>query len=1548
MAPQDMFIDEEDDTCPLCVEEFDLSDKNFRPCPCGYQVCQFCFNNIKNNMNGLCPACRRPYDEKTIEWKVVTPEETQKKKAEQRQKEAQKREVESLNRKHLSGLRVVQKNLVYVTGLNPTSGKDSLLDSLRGPSYFGQYGDVIKVAVTNKTRPTDASNVGVYVTFSTKEEAQRCIAAINNSQNNDRTLRASLGTTKYCSAYLRNETCTNKNCMFLHEPGDNDDSYSRQDLSSINSVNTQRPLPTTASSSRQAPLQHMQPVAAAAQPMHRESSKDGSDSGDGSALPSSASWANKGVQQRSRRGSHATSGATSSPAASQAMPATAEVMEEPAPVEEAVPEPSNPAPVSETESPSPRPHKNQEFAELLLAITSLPSIQTISIPELPFPPLFDTNGGAKRRAMREQNEEEARLNIEQESLSDIRSTAEPLEEEEPESGSLQLGGEPEDSGREIPQGFQRRPSAQLPIQRTNNGPGAPGLVFPRNLSNLSSINGRTLTLQQRDLLLNNQNPSSSFADQFSPGMGGQSNQSTGLFQQQGHNRQSSRFNFSNENPSLPSIKPSANPKLMAQQSSMMPSVNHTQGSQFYGSSMPPPPGLKSAGTPPAGFGQNHGFGGSMGGASAFNRVPKGNESEMLQDIFRGRSNVGAGQSHDTGKREFMFPSFLQQYPSASSTPAPASGLASLYGSQPGAFHDYSQKQKKKGKKHRHANTSSSGGGGLVDLADPSILQARMQHQQQSNAGVGPGGLFGSQAQGSGVNLRLDTGDVKGLLSYLFVQFLGAEMLAGMTKGRIENSIIVFIGTLFHVRYSPRTLAVAAEDPNLDEATSAEVDALVADDTADDYGSYPNVLDASRSSTPSVPPGFLPQHRLSNFHDAPTKIPSRILATSAPFVPPSTTPLASVAIPESFSPAASQAKQELRQLATQKGLTKEIASQSSQPAVQAEEYPALGSEKAKLPLTPTPTPSKINPKPASTTTSKKQPSITPATAQTPSKSDRRATPLSVVVPSKVPTKITTDVPAHAPSGAGFPPLPPSTPSASSTQSPVSRNASKPLRIASTVKSDTPTAGSATPFSITSNFPPQLPSSRQPSLASMSRHERPGTPTSEMISDNASITSTSMSRANSPPPSKIGSAPLKTTTRSARKKQEPKVEEIGPIMGRKRKQKKDRIISSAAGGSTPAASRPPSPSPVDTASTSAEQISKASPIEQTHSQEQQSSIESEIAKPSRGHDAKTKGKAKGRTSASVTNTMPEPVPAPPPAEVEEEGTTIDKPIPTPASVLQELTASGEISDAAQLAILKEKPGTSARSHHDVEIQAQGQKLTITTEDRAALFAGKPVRKNGDGPTRILLTPNGDYVRNLTAEEEDRYLQLQARLAEEAGATAFVSTKHNANNGFTLIGGRAVPNGPPSFFPAPAGTVSPLDPVSKIQRDEALSYINQYVLPSLSTNSQLEKALNANALDAELTRSTDSAGFPSWSTHQHGDANSDAHDQAGILANGLDSMTAHFAVGRDGDSGRPLGNVSLLSLPEAETAMQAARKEAEIIEKKLIALVRKNRRMLLGSGH
>ena len=30
--------DEDDEKCPLCCEDLDVTDRNFFPCPCGYQV----------------------------------------------------------------------------------------------------------------------------------------------------------------------------------------------------------------------------------------------------------------------------------------------------------------------------------------------------------------------------------------------------------------------------------------------------------------------------------------------------------------------------------------------------------------------------------------------------------------------------------------------------------------------------------------------------------------------------------------------------------------------------------------------------------------------------------------------------------------------------------------------------------------------------------------------------------------------------------------------------------------------------------------------------------------------------------------------------------------------------------------------------------------------------------------------------------------------------------------------------------------------------------------------------------------------------------------------------------------------------------------------------------------------------------------------------------------------------------------------------------------------------------------------------------------------
>ncbi|KAK9312990.1 hypothetical protein V1522DRAFT_405406 [Lipomyces starkeyi] len=292
---QDSFIsDDEEEVCPLCVEEFDISDKGFKPCPCGYQVCQFCYNNIRQNpqLNGRCPGCRRPYDDESVEYKVVTAEEWRqdhqkqtRREKEKKQKERERKEIEQASRKHLSGMRVIQKNLVYVVGLNPHIPHEELHNTLRGDQFFGQYGKIQKIVV-NRRNNGGAGNggIGVYVTYLKKEDAAKCIAAVDGSMNDGKILRAAYGTTKYCSSYLRNQPCPNPNCMFLHEPGEEADSYTRQDLSTIQHAARQGDMkpglpraPTT--------------VKSAVVPKSNEESH--SDVPEPSALPPTASWANK-------------------------------------------------------------------------------------------------------------------------------------------------------------------------------------------------------------------------------------------------------------------------------------------------------------------------------------------------------------------------------------------------------------------------------------------------------------------------------------------------------------------------------------------------------------------------------------------------------------------------------------------------------------------------------------------------------------------------------------------------------------------------------------------------------------------------------------------------------------------------------------------------------------------------------------------------------------------------------------------------------------------------------------------------------------------------------------------------------------------------------------------------------------------------------------------------------------------------------------------------------------------------------------------------------
>lgn len=55
-------------------------------------------------------------------------------------------------------------------------------------------------------------SASAYVTYNKPEDALKAILAVNNVHIDGRTLKASLGTTKYCSHFLRGTQCPKTVC----------------------------------------------------------------------------------------------------------------------------------------------------------------------------------------------------------------------------------------------------------------------------------------------------------------------------------------------------------------------------------------------------------------------------------------------------------------------------------------------------------------------------------------------------------------------------------------------------------------------------------------------------------------------------------------------------------------------------------------------------------------------------------------------------------------------------------------------------------------------------------------------------------------------------------------------------------------------------------------------------------------------------------------------------------------------------------------------------------------------------------------------------------------------------------------------------------------------------------------------------------------------------------------------------------------------------------------------------------------------------------------
>ncbi|ORY47514.1 hypothetical protein LY90DRAFT_509002 [Neocallimastix californiae] len=277
--------EEEELICPLCMEEIDIADRNFKPCVCGYQICRFCWNHILEDTNGKCPACRRQYSKETVEFTPIPQEELQSIKAKKRAKERERREQEQNARKHLSNVRVVQKNLVYVIGIPPKLATE---ETIRQHNYFGKYGKITKVVINKKYIILHKERVPILVFISHMPKKrmplkQLLLWMVHHVKEE---LLTSYGTTKYCTNYLKGQQCQNPNCMYLHEPGEEADSYSKENDETLNQGkhNLKKELTSAKASFPYKEKTSFKVINSSS--FNKDDNKE-----EGSALPSTASWA---------------------------------------------------------------------------------------------------------------------------------------------------------------------------------------------------------------------------------------------------------------------------------------------------------------------------------------------------------------------------------------------------------------------------------------------------------------------------------------------------------------------------------------------------------------------------------------------------------------------------------------------------------------------------------------------------------------------------------------------------------------------------------------------------------------------------------------------------------------------------------------------------------------------------------------------------------------------------------------------------------------------------------------------------------------------------------------------------------------------------------------------------------------------------------------------------------------------------------------------------------------------------------------------------------
>lgn len=569
----------------------------------------------------------------------------------------------------------------------------------------------------------------------------------------------------------------------------------------------------------------------------------------------------------------------------------------------------------------------------------------------------------------------------------------------------------------------------------------------------------------------------------------------------------------------------------------------------------------------------------------------------------------------------------------------------------------------------------------------------------------------------------------------------------------------------------------------------------------------------------------------------------------------------------------------------------------------------------------------------------------------------ATGKSSESPSKsgTPVQSTPSGPAATLATTASRPDSPATGVSRASDSPAPRQA-RVLRVVDTPKAETPPPAASVATSTRR--------SRKPSMSSVSR---PTTP-AEFGSEYDLYTSASVSRANSPPPNRVGSAPVRSMTKSQAKKErklkakqaeEAKKEEAlsgsavadepvqAPIIGRKRKTRK----APASGADKTGTAENGTPD-------SAQAPNKGS--KEPNTDQKSDAVKKSKSKDKSGKD--TKGQQAGEEKMDQNgpqkpaveeawrsnNTLEQLIMDAEATGVPLKDLFVERTSALPL-LLAQLHQSGELDLNTHPLI--NPPNLNQRT--DMRCVAEDfdmlkQPIELTEENRKQLLRGEPVRanaKSGFLKNRCMITPTGCILRHLSYEEEERYLALEKSLSSTLESfQEYPSVSITEPDVTNRSGGLDALFATPEKFNICWVDEAPRTGLTSDSADGSVMLPD----PCPTGSSSLSNGLST--LEADSSRSL------GWTMGNTSDiVSATAASVRSFAAATAKHMIGGSSNGNNGGNGaggvRPADIDDIISMSDNELKMmieasqrevEVSRKEVEVVDKKFLTLVKRNKKL------